>query len=216
MLALALSAHGACGIGSEMTGIAGCLQQRLSAGVKQQVEEELLVLEGYRRQFARQGEDRVYVARGQQFGFPRPEPAQAGVALTALDDLRRWMEKTLGSLSTKSETAGAIRYVLSRWRALTRYVDDGLLEIDNNAAERALRSAVMDRKNYLFMGSNSGGERAASLYSLIATAKLNGLDPDFYLRTVLARIPEHPINRIEKLLPWNVAESIQTHSSQAA
>ncbi len=133
-----------------------------------------------------------------------------------LDDLRRWMEKTLGLLSTKSETAGAIRYALSRWRALTRYVDDGLLEIDNNAAERALRSVVMGRKNYLFMGSDSGGERAASLYSLIASAKLNGLDPDFYLRTVLARIPEHPINRIEELLPWNVAAPIQTHSSQAA
>jgi hypothetical protein len=133
-----------------------------------------------------------------------------------LDDLRRWMEKTLGLLSTKSETAGAIRYALSRWRALTRYVDDGLLEIDNNAAERALRSVVMGRKNYLFMGSDSGGERAASLYSLISSAKLNGLDPDFYLRTVLARIPEHPINRIEELLPWNVAASIQTHSSQAA
>jgi transposase len=137
-------------------------------------------------------------------------------ATPLLDDLRRWMEKMLGLLSTKSETAGAIRYALSRWRALTRYVDDGLLEIDNNAAERALRSVVMGRKNYLFMGSDSGGERAASLYSLIASAKLNGLDPDFYLRTVLARIPEHPISRIEELLPWNVAASIQTQSSQAA
>ena len=133
-----------------------------------------------------------------------------------LDDLRHWMEKTLRLLSTKSETAGAIRYALSRWRALTRYVDDGLLEIDNNAAERSLRSVVMGRKNYLFMGSDSGGERAASLYSLIATAKLKGLDPEFYLRTVLARIPEHPINRIEELLPWNIAASLKTDSSQAA
>ena len=132
-----------------------------------------------------------------------------------LDDLRRWMEKTLGLLSTKSETAGAIRYALSRWRALTRYVDDGLLEIDNNAAERALRSVVMGRKNYLFMGSDSGGERAASLYSLIATAKLNGLDPEFYLRKVLATIAEHPINRIEELLPWNIATSIQADSQAA-
>ena len=133
-----------------------------------------------------------------------------------LDDLRHWMEKTLASLSTKSETAGAIRYALSRWRALTRYVDDGLLEIDNNAAERSLRSVVMGRKNYLFLGSDSGGERAASLYSLIATAKLNGIDPAFYLRTVLARIPEHPINRIEELLPWNIAASLKNDSSQAA
>jgi len=133
-----------------------------------------------------------------------------------LDDLRQWMEKTLRSLSTKSETAGAIRYALSHWRALTRYVDDGLLEIDNNSAERALRAIAIGRKNYLFMGADSGGQRAASLYSLIGTAKLNGLDPAFYLRTVLATIAEHPINRIEELLPWNIAASLKADTSQAA
>jgi len=133
-----------------------------------------------------------------------------------LVELRQWMDKTLRSLSTKSATAEAIRYALSRWRALTRYVDDGLLEIDNNAAERALRAVAIGRKNYLFMGADSGGHRAASLYSLIGTAKLNGLDPAFYLRTVLATITEHPINRISELLPWNVAASLQTDSSQAA
>ena len=133
-----------------------------------------------------------------------------------LDELRQWMDKTLRSLSTKSETAGAIRYALSHWRALTRYVDDGLLEIDNNSAERALRAVAIGRKNYLFMGADSGGQRAASLYSLIGTAKLNGLDPAFYLRTILATIAEHPINRIEELLPWNIAASLQAHSSQAA
>jgi len=133
-----------------------------------------------------------------------------------LDELRQWMDKTLRSLSTKSETAGAIRYALSHWRALTRYIDDGLLEIDNNSAERALRAVAIGRKNYLFMGADSGGQRAASLYSLIGTAKLNGLDPAFYLRTVLATIAEHPINRIEKLLPWNIATSLQADSSQAA
>jgi transposase len=133
-----------------------------------------------------------------------------------LDDLHHWMEKSLRSLSTKSETAGAIRYALSRWRALTRYVDDGLLEIDNSAAERALRAVAIGRKNYLFMGADSGGQRAASLYSLIGTAKLNGLDPAFYLRTVLATIADHPINRIQELLPWNVAAEIQDDSSQAA
>ena len=133
-----------------------------------------------------------------------------------LDELRQWMDKTLRSLSTKSETAGAIRYALSHWRALTRYVDDGLLEIDNNSAERALRAVAIGRENYLFMGAESGGQRAASLYSLIGTAKLNGLDPAFYLRTILATIAEHPINRIEELLPWNIAASLQAHSSQAA
>ena len=133
-----------------------------------------------------------------------------------LEDLRRWMEKALHSLSTKSETAGAIRYALTHWRALTRYLENGLLEIDNNAAERALRTVAIGRKNYLFMGSDSGGQRAASLYSLIGTAKLNGFDPAFYLRTVLATIAEHPISRIQELLPWNLAASLQTDSSQAA
>jgi hypothetical protein len=118
--------------------------------------------------------------------------------------------------SSKSETAAAIRYALSHWRALTRYVDDGALEIDNSAAERSLRAVVLGRKNYLFMGSDSGGQRAAALYSLIGTAKLNGLDPGLYLRTVLAQIPEHPINRIEQLLPWNLAPSLQTDPSKAA
>ena len=139
-----------------------------------------------------------------------------GRARPLLDELRNWMEKILRSLSTKSETAGAIRYALSHWRALTRYVDDGLLEIDNSAAERALRAVAIGRKNYLFMGADSGGQRAASLYSLIGTAKLSGLDPAFYLRTVLATIAEHPINRIEELLPWNIAASLQADSSQAA
>jgi transposase len=139
-----------------------------------------------------------------------------GRARPLLDELRQWMEKMLRSLSTKSETAGAIRYALSHWRALTRYVDDGHLEIDNNAAERALRAVAIGRKNYLFMGADSGGQRAASLYSLIGSAKLNGLDPAFYLRTVLATIAEHPINRIEELLPWNIAASLQTGTSQAA
>jgi transposase len=133
-----------------------------------------------------------------------------------LDDLRKWMEKALRSLSSKSETAAAIRYALSRWRALTRYTDDGLLEIDNSAAERALRAVALGRKNFLFAGSDCGGERAAAMYTLIGSAKLNGLDPELYLRTVLAQIADHRISHIEDLLPWNLAHSLQTHSSQAA
>src|SRR3984885_4018617 len=133
-----------------------------------------------------------------------------------LDDMRNWMEKALRSLSSKSETAGAIRYALSRWRALARYSDDGLLEIDNSAAERALRAVALGRKNYLFAGSDCGGERAAAMYSLIGSAKLNGLDPEFYLRTVLAQIPDHPISRIDELLPWNIVPTFMTQSSRAA
>jgi transposase len=133
-----------------------------------------------------------------------------------LDELRKWMEKALRSLSAKSETAAAIRYALSRWRALTRYTDDGLLEIDNSAAERALRAVALGRKNFLFAGSDHGGERAAAMYTLIGSAKLNGLDPELYLRTVLAQIADHPISQIQDLLPWNLAPSLQTHSSQAA
>jgi len=96
-----------------------------------------------------------------------------------------WLHATLAVMSKKSEIAAAIRYALGRWRALLRYAEDGHIEIDNNAAERALRAVALGRKNYLFAGSDSGGERAAAVYSLIGTAKLNGLDPEAYLRVFL-------------------------------
>ncbi len=121
-----------------------------------------------------------------------------------LESLHAWLESCLPKLSQKSDTTAAVKYALGRWEALTRYAEDGSLEIDNNAAERALRAVALGRKNYLFAGSDKGGERAAVLYSLIGTAKLNGLDPESYLRDVLSRLPDHPINHIEELLPWNV------------
>ncbi|MBB5058136.1 transposase [Granulicella aggregans] len=127
-----------------------------------------------------------------------------------LDGMKTWLEATLAKLSRKSDTAAAIRYALSRWPALTRFTDDGQLEIDNNAAERALRVVALGRKNYLFAGSNAGGERAAAIYSLLGSAKLNGLDPELYLHHVLDRIADHPISRINDLLPWNVALPSQT------
>ena len=133
-----------------------------------------------------------------------------------LGSLKQWLEETLGKLSRKSDTAVAVRYALGRWEALMRYCDDGRLEIDNNAAERALRAVALGRKNYLFAGSDRGGESAAAIYSLIGTAKLNGLDPENYLRNVLSRIAEHPINRIDELLPWNLAEDIAKDSRHAA
>jgi transposase len=125
-----------------------------------------------------------------------------------LDSMRQWFETTVSKLSRKSDTTAAIRYALSRWDALARYIEDGHIEIDNNAAERSLRGVALGRKNYLFAGSDAGGERAAAIYSLIGSAKLNGLDPEAYLREVMTRIAEHPINRIEELLPWNLAANV--------
>ncbi|MGH7186969.1 MAG: IS66 family transposase, partial [Pseudomonadota bacterium] len=133
-----------------------------------------------------------------------------------LDALREWLRQTLARVSKKSELAKAIGYILSRWTALTRYRDDGRIEIDNNAAERALRAVAVGRKNYLFCGSDAGGERAAAMYGLIGTAKLNGLDPEAYLREVLTRIADHPITRIEELLPWNVAANLPPAIDPAA
>jgi hypothetical protein len=122
-----------------------------------------------------------------------------------LESLHTWLHTTLTTLSKKSELAVAIRYTLANWTALTRYRDDGRLEVDNNAAERALRAVALGRKNWLFAGSDDGGERAAAIYTLLGTAKLNELNPEAYLRYVLERIADHPINRIEELLPWNLA-----------
>lgn len=127
--------------------------------------------------------------------------AQAKPIVSAL---HAWLCEQLACVSRKSETAQAIGYALNQWRALTRYLDDGRIEIDNNAAERALRGVSLGRKNYLFLGSDAGGERAATMYSLLGTAKLNGINPEAYLRHVLTVIADHPVNRIDELLPWNV------------
>lgn len=133
-----------------------------------------------------------------------------------IGELKAWLEATLAKVSAKSGLAVAIRYALTRWTALVRYCDDGHIELDNNAAERALRAVALGRKNYLFAGSDAGGERAAAIYSLIGTAKLNGLDPEAYLREVLERINEHSINRIAELLPWNLAAERQSQDRLAA
>ena len=128
--------------------------------------------------------------------------ARAGPELKSLHE---WLSNGASTVSKKSELGKAIRYALSNWAALTRYCEDGRLEADNNAAERALRAVALGRKNWLFAGSDDGGERAAAIYTLIGTAKLNALDPEAYLRNVLERIADHPINRLDELLPWNLA-----------
>jgi len=127
-------------------------------------------------------------------------------ARPVIDELAAFLDGSLPKLSGKGELAGAMRYARGRWEALTRYLDDGRLEISNNAAERAIRPLALRRKNYTFAGSDAGGERAAAIYTLVETAKFNVLDPKAYLRDVLSRIADHPINRIADLLPCNVAK----------
>jgi len=121
-------------------------------------------------------------------------------------ELRTWLEATQSRVSGRSELAAAIRYALTRWEALTLVLRDGRACLDNNAAERAIRPLVLGRKNWLFAGSDAGGARAAAIYTLTETAKLNGLDPEDYLRQVLERIADHPVKRVHELLPWNLAQ----------
>jgi transposase len=127
-------------------------------------------------------------------------------AVPLLESLHTWLLSRLAQLSQGSALAKAIRYAIkpAHWPALTYYCTDGQVEIDNNAAERSLRTVALGRKSYLFAGSDVGGERAAAMYSLIGSCKLNKIDPESYLRYVFERIADHPINRIEELLPWNV------------
>jgi transposase len=127
------------------------------------------------------------------------------LAKPRLDELATWLDAQLQRIPGKSDLAGAIRYARSRWPALTTYIDHGQLEISNNAAENAIRPVALGRKNWLFGGSDSGGVRAALFYTLIGTAMLNGVEPEAYLREVIARIGAHPVNRLHELLPWNAA-----------
>lgn len=118
--------------------------------------------------------------------------------------LHAWLKEQLATVAKKSVTADAINYALNQWQALTRFLEDGRIEPDNNVAERSLRAISVGRKNFLFLGSDAGGERAATMYSLLGTAKLNDVNPEAYLAHVLERIADHPVNRIDELLPWNV------------
>ncbi|MGH7106600.1 MAG: IS66 family transposase [Acetobacteraceae bacterium] len=131
--------------------------------------------------------------------------ARQKYAAPHLEALRAWMVATRSQVETSSELAKAFNYSLNRWAALCAYTEDGRLEIDNSIAERSIRGMGIGRRNYLFFGSDSGGERAAIIYSLIESCKLNHIDPQRYLKYVLERIGDHPLNRIEELLPWNVA-----------
>ena len=118
-------------------------------------------------------------------------------------DLERWLREQRPKLSRGNDLAKAMDYLLKRWPAFTRFLDDGRVCLSNNAAERALRGIALGRKSWLFAGSDRGGQRAAAMYSLIVTAKLNDVDPQAWLADVLARIAEHPAHGIDELLPWN-------------
>jgi transposase len=118
-------------------------------------------------------------------------------------DLERWMRTERARLSRHAEIAKAIDYVLTRWPAFTRFLDDGRICMTNNAAERSLRGIALGRRAWLFAGSDRGGERAAAMYTLIATAKLNDINPQAWLADVLARIANHPASRLDELLPWH-------------
>lgn len=130
-----------------------------------------------------------------------------------LDDFGRCLRDHLLTLSLQSETAKAINYFLNQWQALIYYCDDGAVEIDNNIVENALRTVSLGRKNFLFMGADSGGERAAAMYSLIGTCELSDIDPEAYLRYVLTHIADHPINRVDELLPWRLVVSLHPAST---
>jgi transposase len=130
-----------------------------------------------------------------------------------LDKFFDWGKATVVKLSGKLELAKAFRYMIDRREALTRFVTDGRLEVDNNVAENAMRGIALGRKNYLFCGSDAGGERAASIYTLVTSAKLSGLNPEVYLRDILVKIADgHPINRIDELVPWRMIPAATTAS----
>ncbi|EGL63102.1 putative insertion sequence transposase protein [Agrobacterium sp. ATCC 31749] len=134
-------------------------------------------------------------------------------ARPVLDELKAWIEATLSTLPQKQKLAEAMRYALSRWAALSVYIDDGRVEIDNNIAERAMRPLGIGRKNWMFAGSDKGGERIANILTIIETGKLHGHNPEVYLTDVLTRIRDHPKDRLEDLLPWNWASAKARHEA---
>jgi hypothetical protein len=117
--------------------------------------------------------------------------------------LEVWLCETRAGLSKHNDVAKAIDYMLKRWDGFTLFLRDGEICTSNNAAERALRRIACGRKSWMFCGSDRGGQRAAAMYTLIATCRMNDIDPEAWLRDVLARLPDHPMSRLEELLPWN-------------
>jgi hypothetical protein len=132
-----------------------------------------------------------------------------------LADLEAWMRAERARLSRHAPVAKAMDYLLKRWPGFTRFLEDGRVCLTNNAAERSLRGIALGRKAWLFAGSDRGGHRAALMYTLIVTAKLNDVDPQAWLADVLARIAEHPAQRLHELLPWNWKKTRATETLAA-
>ncbi|CAN7663815.1 IS66 family transposase [Rhizobium sp. LjRoot258] len=133
-----------------------------------------------------------------------------------IDEMEIWIRDQRAKLSRDHDLAKAFDYMLNRWESFTRFLDDGRICLSNNCAERSLRGVALGRKAWLFAGSDRGGQRAAAMYSLIVTAKMNRIDPQAWLADVLARIADHPANRIDELLPWNWTNTVTTPLPQAA
>jgi len=149
----------------------------------------------------------------------RPEERLAvrrALSRPLLDDLQIYMREQAARLSRGHDLVKAIQYILKRWPAFTLFLDDGRVCLSNNAAERGLRGIALGRKSWLFAGSDRGGQRAAAMYSLIVTAKMNGVDPHAWLADVLSRIASHPAHRLAELLPWNWTPNASVISAQAA
>ena len=131
-------------------------------------------------------------------------------------ELQVYMREQRAKLSRGHDLAKAIDYILKRWAAFTLFLDDGRACLSNNAAERAVRGIALGRKSWLFCGSDRGGQRAATMYSLIVTARMNGVDPQAWLADTLARIATHPAHRLDELLPWNWTPKVSTITAVAA
>ena len=139
------------------------------------------------------------------FDIDARKAARQERSVPVVAELEAWMRAERATMSRHNDVAKAMNYMLKRWDAFTRFLDDGRICITNNAAERALRGIALGRKSWLFAGSDRGGQRAADMYSLIVTCKLNDVDPQVWLADVLARIADHPAQKLDELLPWNWA-----------
>ena len=133
-----------------------------------------------------------------------------------IEDLHAYMREQAAKLSRGHDLAKAFNYILKRWASFTLFLEDGRVCLSNNAAERGLRGIALGRKSWLFCGSDRGGQRAAAMYSLIVTAKMNGIDPQAWLADVLSRIAAHPAHRLDELLPWNWTPPASAISVRAA